>query len=109
MEDILEEIVGEIADEYDVDEPDIVEIGQGAWRVRAKMPVSELNGQLQMELPDEEWDTVGGLLSGILGKVPAQGEEAVFEGVRFRAERVNGRRIESVLIRLDKVPGSERS
>jgi CBS domain containing-hemolysin-like protein len=66
--------------------------------VNARLPVDELNELLDMELPDEEWDTVGGLMMGILGRLPAQGEHVDFQELRFTAERVQGRRISKVLI-----------
>jgi CBS domain containing-hemolysin-like protein len=110
LEDLLEEIVGEIADEYDREEPQVEPAGDGRFRVNARLPVDELNELLEAELPNEEWDTVGGLIMGILGRLPTQGEEVEFEGLRFTAERIQGRRISKVLIeRLPKeaVPAEE--
>jgi CBS domain containing-hemolysin-like protein len=105
LEDLLEEIVGEIADEYDREEPQVEPAGNGRYRVNARLPVDELNELLGAQLPNEEWDTVGGLIMGILGRLPIQGEEVEFEGLRFTAERVQGRRISKVLIeRLPKEP-----
>jgi magnesium and cobalt exporter, CNNM family len=104
LEDLLEEIVGEIADEYDREEPQVEPAGDGRFRVNARLPVDELNELLDTELPNEEWDTVGGLMMGILGRLPTQGERVEFEGLRFTAERVQGRRIGKVLI--ERIPGS---
>ena len=98
LEDLLEEIVGEIVDEYDREEPQVEPAGDGRFRVNARLPVDELNELLDTELPDEEWDTVGGLMMGILGRLPAQGEQVEFQDLRFTAERVQGRRISKVLI-----------
>ncbi len=98
LEDLLEEIVGEIADEYDREEPQVEPAGDGRFRVNARLPVDELNELLEAELPNEEWDTVGGLMMGILGRLPTQGETVDFEGLRFTAERVQGRRISKILI-----------
>jgi CBS domain containing-hemolysin-like protein len=98
LEDLLEEIVGEIVDEYDREEPQVEPAGDGRYRVNARLPVDELNELLDTELPDEEWDTVGGLMMGILGRLPAQGEQVEFQELRFTAERVQGRRISKVLI-----------
>jgi CBS domain containing-hemolysin-like protein len=98
LEDLLEEIVGEIVDEYDREEPQVEPAGDGRFRVNARLPVDELNELLDTELPDEEWDTVGGLMMGILGRLPAQGEKVEFQDLRFTAERVQGRRISKVLI-----------
>ncbi len=98
MEDLLEEIVGEIEDEYDRAEPQVEEIGEGSFRVAGRLSIGELNELLGAELPDAEWDTVAGLLFGLLGKVPEEGEWVEFQGLRFVAERVQGRRISKVLI-----------
>jgi CBS domain containing-hemolysin-like protein len=98
LEDLLEEIVGEIADEYDREEPQVEPAGDGRYRVNGRLPVDELNELLEAELPDDEWDTVGGLMMGILGRLPGQGETVEFEGLRFTAERVQGRRISKVMI-----------
>jgi CBS domain containing-hemolysin-like protein len=98
LEDLLEEIVGEIVDEYDREEPQVEPAGDGRYRVNARLPVDELNELLDAELPNEEWDTVGGLMMGILGRLPAQGEPVEFQDLRFTAERVQGRRISKVLV-----------
>jgi CBS domain containing-hemolysin-like protein len=98
LEDLLEELVGEIADEHDVEERDVVVLGDGRYRVDAAMAISDLSEVLGTELPRERWNTVGGLLFGLLGAIPAAGESVVYEDLRFMAERVQGRRIVSVLI-----------
>jgi magnesium and cobalt exporter, CNNM family len=98
MEDLLEEIVGEIADEYDRGEPLVEPVDDHTMRVKGSMPIDELSELLGVELPDEEWDTVGGLMAGLLGKVPKRGEEVKLHGVTFRAEKVQGRRIAKVLV-----------
>ncbi|MGH2711854.1 MAG: hemolysin family protein [Actinomycetota bacterium] len=105
LEDLLEEIVGEIADEYDREEPQVEPAGDGKYRVNARLSVDELNELLEVDLPNEEWDTVGGLIMGLLGRLPTQGESVELEGLRFTAERVQGRRISKVLIeRLEEKP-----
>ena len=98
MEDLLEEIVGEITDEYDVDEPGIERLPGGALRVPGRTPIDEVNELLDAELPREEWDTVGGLVFNALGHVPTEGECARVSGLEFCAERMQGRRIVSVRI-----------
>jgi CBS domain containing-hemolysin-like protein len=107
LEDLLEEIVGEIEDEYDRAEPDIEPTADGRFRVNGRLPVDELNEFLESELPSEEWDTVGGLMMGILGHLPSQGEQCEFDGLRFTAERVQGRRISKVLV--ERTPAAERT
>jgi len=103
LEDLLEEIVGEIEDEFDREEPNVEPMGDDRLRVNARLPVDELNDLLRVELPQTEWDTVGGLVMGILGRVPSRGEIVEFEGLRFTAERVQGRRISKILI--ERLPG----
>ncbi len=98
LEDLLEELVGEIADEYDVEEPEMIAMGDGVYRVSGKTSIDDVNEMLDVELPDEEWDTVGGLVLDIFGKIPDAGDEEEFQGLRFRAEEVNGRRIATVVI-----------
>jgi CBS domain containing-hemolysin-like protein len=98
LEDLLEELVGEITDEYDTEEPDIVEVGDGVYRVSGKCSIDDVNELLGAELPDEEWDTVAGLVLDLFGKIPDTGEETVFQGLRFTVEDVQGRRVAKVLI-----------
>ena len=98
LEDLLEELVGEITDEYDREEPEVVEVGDGTFRVDGKVAIDEVNELLDVELPDEEWDTVGGLMLGLLGAIPDEGQEVAFQNLVFTAEKVQARRIEKVLI-----------
>ena len=98
LEDLLEELVGEIADEYDREEPEVLELADGTYRVSGKASIDDVNELLGTQLPDEEWDTVAGLMLDILGRMPERGEETSFRGVNLRAERVQGRRIASVMI-----------
>jgi CBS domain containing-hemolysin-like protein len=102
LEDLLEELVGEITDEFDVEEPSVVQVGNGVYRVSGKTSIDDLNEMLEADLPDEEWDTVGGLVLDIFGKIPAAGEECAFQGWMFRAEEVQGRRVATVVV--TKVP-----
>jgi CBS domain containing-hemolysin-like protein len=98
IEDILEEIVGEIVDEYDREEVLVEHLDGGRWRVDARLPINELDELAHTDLPDDEWDTVGGLLFGLLGHVPQPGEQVEVEALRLTAERVKGRRISTVLV-----------
>jgi len=99
LEDLLEEIVGEIADEYDVEAPSVEQLADGSLRVPGRTPIDDVNDALGMELPDTEWDTVGGLVFNLLGHVPVAGEVVRFDGLELRTERVQARRIQSVVIR----------
>jgi CBS domain containing-hemolysin-like protein len=98
LEDLLEELVGEITDEYDREETEIQEVEPGVYRVSGKTSVDDVNEELEAELPDEEWDTIAGLVLDLFGRIPDEGEEVTLEGLRFRAEEVIGRRIARVLI-----------
>jgi len=98
LEDLLEELVGEITDEYDREEPGVVDLGNGIYRVDGRVGIDEVNELLDAELPDEEWDSVGGLMLGLMGSIPDEGEEVVYQNLTFKAEKVNGRRIAKVLI-----------
>jgi len=98
LEDLLEEIVGEIADEYDLEEPNIEPLPDGDYRVNARLGIDEVNELLDVELPSTEWDSIGGLLFNLVGEVPREGQEVELQGLRLRAERVQGRRIGRVRI-----------
>jgi putative hemolysin len=98
LEDLIEELVGEIVDEYDVEEAPVEPLPDGDVRVNARMPIDELNELLDVEFPQGNWDTVGGLIFNLLGHVPTEGESVEYDGHRLRAEKVQGRRIGRVRI-----------
>jgi CBS domain containing-hemolysin-like protein len=98
IEDLLEEIVGEIADEYDREEPEIEPVGENRYRVNGRASIDDVNELLEVELPDDEWDTVAGLMYGLLGSVPTQGETVRYGDLEFMAQKVQGRRIATILI-----------
>ena len=98
LEDLIEELVGEIEDEYDVQETPIERINDHEVRVTARMAIDDLNELLGTELPEGDWDTVGGLIYGLLGHVPHEGESVEFDGQQLTAERVQGRRIGRVRV-----------
>ncbi len=81
LEDLIEELVGEIVDEYDVEESRSSSCRPASVRVNARMTIDEVNELLDGELPEGDWDTVGGLLFGLLGHVPVEGETAEVDGV----------------------------
>jgi CBS domain containing-hemolysin-like protein len=98
MEDLLEELVGEIADEYDREEPQVEEVDDHTYRVTGRTPIDDVNELFDVELPHDDWDTVAGLVYGLVGAVPTQGQAVGYDGLRFTVERVQGRRIAKVLI-----------
>ena len=93
IEDILEEIVGEIADEYDADEvPPFVKLDEGRYRVSSRLSVDDLGELFDVDLEDNEVDTVLGLMAKQLNKVPIPGASVSYRGVELTAERASGRR-----------------
>jgi CBS domain containing-hemolysin-like protein len=92
IEDILEEIVGEIADEYDNEQPAVEWLGEGHARVTARLPVEELEELFGVSIEAEDVETVGGLLAQQLGRVPIAGSEATVAGLQLTAESLAGRR-----------------
>jgi CBS domain containing-hemolysin-like protein len=109
IEDLVEEIVGEIVDEYDKEEPLVEPLGDGSLRVDAKLPIDEVNELLGVELPDDDWDTVGGLVYELTGRVPVPGETVRFASIEFQTERVTGRRIQKVVVRRVSAPVEEHA
>ena len=106
LEDLIEELVGEIVDEFDVEEPGFEVLANGDFRVNARMPVDEVNDLLKADLPEGDWDTVGGLVFNFLGHVPVEGEAVDVDGHHLIAEKVQGRRIGRVRIsRMPEGPG----
>jgi putative hemolysin len=98
LEDLLEELVGEITDEFDADDPMVEPLGDGVYRVSGRMAIDEVNELLDAELPVGDWDTVAGLFLHLSGHVPQEGESVEIDGHRLVAERVQRRRISLVRI-----------
>jgi len=99
LEDMLEEIVGEIRDEYDEDEEkSLVEMAPGEYSVEGAMKLDDLNDRLGLELESEDYDSVGGLVIGLLDHLPEEGEEVTDNGIRFVVESVDKNRIDRIKI-----------
>jgi CBS domain containing-hemolysin-like protein len=92
LEDLIEELVGDITDESDREAPDSTQIGDGRWLVSARMQLDELSDLLGFEVEDEDVDSVGGLLTKRLDRLPMLGDRVEVDGVRLIAERIEGRR-----------------
>lgn len=105
IEDLLEQIVGDIQDEYDVEEPKVQVIDRHTTILDGKMGLSEVNDRMGLELPEEEADTIGGFVFGLLGHQAAQGERISWNALEFVVEATDGRRITKV--RLLKHPEAE--
>ena len=111
MEDILEEIVGEIQDEYDLTEEEMVrKIDPENFRVSAKLSIEDLNEVMGASLPEKEFETVGGYIYDLVGSVPEQGKVLESNGLKFTVEKVVGQRIETVKVtKLEKEVPPEKT
>jgi len=98
LEDLIEELVGEIVDEYDREEPMVEPAPGGGIRVNARLAVDELNELLGAHLPEGDWDSVGGLMFHLFGKVATEGASVEVDGFELRVDRVTGRRISRVVV-----------
>ena len=94
LEDLLEEIVGEIEDEYDLPDESVLQLGNGRIRIDGTFPIDDFNEQFQQELPEEDYHTVAGYVFGRLGRAAEEGDEVVHDGIRFHVVAVKGARIE---------------
>ena len=104
IEDALEEIVGELTDEHDQAEPEPEALAAGGFRVPARMSLDELGELFELEIEDDDVDTVAGLLSKALGRVPIPGAKASAHGLLLAADRFEGRRrrLSSVIVQRDE-------
>lgn len=93
LEDCLEELVGEIVDEHDTEEAEVERLSNGDYLVEGGMAIEDLNELLDIRLPDDDWETIGGFLFSTLEHVPEIGESVDFDGWRFHAHEVEGRRV----------------
>jgi CBS domain containing-hemolysin-like protein len=98
LEDCLEELVGEIVDEHDDEEEFMQHLSNGDYLVIGSTPISKINDDLEMKIPEMEYDTIGGFIFGMLGHVPVVGEHVDHAGWRFSAEVLDGRRIQQVRV-----------
>lgn len=103
MEDVIEELVGEISDEYDRERPDIEPLAKDRYRVSAKSSLFELGEHIGLELGDDDIDSVGGLVTKLLGRLPRGGDQVHSSGLTFTTERFEGRdkRLVTVLVSVD--------
>ncbi|MFM6971768.1 MAG: hemolysin family protein [Rhodoluna sp.] len=102
MEDVIEEIVGEISDEYDRDLPDLEELADGTYRINASYSLAELGEHFELELEDEDVDSVGGLFAKELGRLPGRNDSVTVSGITISADRIEGRRKRLVTVIVQK-------
>ncbi len=101
IEDVLEEIVGEIQDEFDEDEASIEEIGENLFAIDGRIPISDVNDRFHLDLPNEDFDTIGGYILGSLGRPPDVGDTVEAEGVTLNVKSVDGPRVSMLTLRQD--------
>jgi CBS domain containing-hemolysin-like protein len=104
LEDLIEELVGDISDEYDRETPDVTHLGGGVFRVSARLPLDELGDLFGIDLDDDDVDSAGGLLTKTLGRLPQTGSTVETSGLKLRAERVEGRRklLRTIIVEADQ-------
>ena len=107
MEDLLEEVVGELTDEHDPELPEVVEVAPGTYRVPARLALDELGELFDLEIDDDDVDTVGGLLTKAIGRVPLPGAAGDTQGVHLQAEEATGRRRQVSTILASRTPAPE--
>lgn len=100
IEDVLEQIVGEIEDEYDFDEADenIIRERSGRFRVKALTQIEDFNAVLGVALDEEKYDTIGGFVINLFGRLPKRGEQIQFENLKFVVQRADSRRLHTLLV-----------
>ncbi|HEB29478.1 MAG TPA: HlyC/CorC family transporter [Spirochaetes bacterium] len=98
LENILEEIVGDIQDEYDDEEEDIKKISPDSYLCDAWTPIHEINENLDLDLPENESDSIGGFVFNRFGKIPNIKEKILFDGIEFEIEKMDGRQIKKLRI-----------
>lgn len=106
LEDLLEKLVGQFSDERDHEVPDVTTIGDGRYRVNAALPIAELSNVLGVELPRGQWNTVGGLVFGIAGTIPAEGATVAIGDFQFTVETIHRHRI--ITVRVTQLPATEQ-
>jgi len=100
LEDILEEIVGEIEDEYDLEETTVEKIDVTHYLVKGSVPIHELNEELNLDLPEDQFETVGGVIYDIVGSLPKQGTTVDYKCLKFTADKIDGQRITRVIVEI---------
>jgi len=98
MEDIIEEIIGDIQDEFDHETDDIVELGQGIWLCDARVNLEFLAEETNMELPSDDFDTLGGFVFDLFGKIPVKNEKISYKEYDFIIHEMAGHKINSIKI-----------
>jgi CBS domain containing-hemolysin-like protein len=104
LEDLLEEIVGEIEDEFDLPDESIEEVDEDTIRIDGTFPIDDFNERFRVELPIEDYHTMGGFVFGQLGRAPQEGDEISHDGLRFQVVEVEGSRIDRLAVKFEQRP-----
>ncbi len=102
LEDIIEEIVGDIQDEFDNEVEDILEIGENTYLCDARVDIEDLNEKLSLSLPEEDFDTLGGFVFDLFGKIPVKYEKVSYSGCDFIIQEMDGHKIKTVKLVIKK-------
>jgi CBS domain containing-hemolysin-like protein len=108
FEDIIEEIIGDIQDEFDNEREDVVKIGEGIYLCDARANISDLNEELGLCIPDEDFDTLGGFVFELFGKIPVRYEKIEHEAIQFVIQEMEGHKIKSIKIILPPAQDSSK-
>ncbi len=107
LEDLIEEIVGEIEDEFDVPEEQIEQLDEDTFRIDGMFSIDEFNDRFGTDLPEEDFHTVAGFVFGQLGRAPEPGDDVAYDGMRFDVLEVEGNRIEKICVTFLERPASQ--
>lgn len=105
LEDILEEIVGDIQDEFDNEREDVLQISDNVYLCDARVDIEDLNDELKLDLPDADFDTLGGFVFDLFGKIPVRFEKVTYRDIGFVVQEMDGHKIKTIKI----VAGAEES
>src|SRR5437763_10012516 len=107
LEDLLEEIVGEIEDEFDLPDESVEQVDDKHIRIHGTFTIDDFNEEFHVDLPQEDYNTVGGFVFGELGHAPSEGDTVEFDGLRFTIIETEGNRIERIEVEFQPLPGRE--
>jgi putative hemolysin len=110
LEDLLEEIVGEIEDEFDLPDESIERVDENTVRIDGTFPIDDFNEQFKTTLPNNDFHTMGGFVFGLLGRAPEEGDEVSYDGLVFRVDETEGTRIDRLDVKFVEVsrPAEEK-
>lgn len=98
LEDIIEEIVGDIQDEFDNEQEELFDLGDGTYLADARLSIEELNETLSVDIPEENFDTLGGFVFDLFGKIPSKFEKVAYDGLEFIIQEMDGHKIKTVKV-----------